>query len=86
LNRRFFAFLGEVSFTLYLVHGSVLYFVFQVIASQGSYGVGPFVIGGVIAVGVSFALSFVIARYVEMPLVDVVRRGIGKVFRDSKVA
>jgi len=86
LNHRFFGFLGEVSFALYLVHGSILYFVFQVIAAQGDYGYAAFAIGTAISLVVSFALSFVIARYVEMPLVGIVRRAIGNLIRDREVA
>ena len=86
LAHRFFGFLGEVSFALYLVHGSVLYLVFQVIAAQGDYGNASFALGALIALPISFGLSFVIARYVEMPLVGVVRRAIGNLIRDRKVA
>ena len=85
LAHRFFGFLGEVSFALYLVHGSVLYFVFQVIAAQGDYGYASFALGTLIALALSFALSFVIARYIEMPLVRVVRRAIGNLIRDPKI-
>lgn len=86
LSHRFFGFLGEVSFALYLVHGSVLYFVFQVIAAQGDYGYLGFALGTALSLTVSFALSFVIARYIEMPLVGIVRRGIGNLFRDTQVS
>jgi len=86
LTHPFFAFLGEISFALYLVHGSILYLVFQVIAAQGDYGIASFVIGTVISLVLSFAASFVIARYVEMPLVGVVRRLVGNLVHDRKVA
>jgi len=86
LSHRFFGFLGEISFALYLIHGSVLYFVFQVIASQGSYGNASFALGAAISLVISFALSFFIARHIEMPMVGVVRRAIGNLFRDREVA
>ena len=86
LDRSFFGFLGEVSFALYLVHGAVLYAVFQFIAARGEYGVVGFIIGTILSLMISFALAFVIARYVEMPLVARVRRAIGGVIRDPKAA
>jgi len=86
LTHPFFGLLGEVSFALYLIHGSILYFVFQVIAAQGDYGYASFAVGTVISLVVSFALSFLIARHVEMPLVGIVRRAIGNLVRDRKVA
>ena len=86
LARPLFMFLGEVSFALYLVHGSVLYMVFQFIASRGDYGASEFLIGTALSLIISFALSFVIARYIEMPLVGRVRRSIGNLFRDTKTA
>ncbi len=88
LSHRFFGFLGEVSFALYLIHGSVLYTVFQIIASftEGAYGTQAFILGTVISLTLSFALSFIIARYVEMPLVGRVRRAIGSLIRDPKAA
>lgn len=79
-----FGFLGEVSFALYLVHGAVLYAVFQGIAASGDYGVGSFVVGSVLSLALSFALAFVVARYVEMPLVGRVRRAIGGLIRDPQ--
>ena len=80
------SFLGEVSFALYLIHGSVLYAVFQIIASMGGYGMAQFAVGSVISLVISFGLAFVIARYIEMPLVGKVRRGIGGLIRDTKTA
>ena len=86
LDHPFFGFLGEVSFALYLVHGSILYAVFQIIAAQGDYGMGQFAFGVAISLVLSFALSFVIARYVEMPLVGKVRRAIESLIHDTKAA
>lgn len=86
LSGRVFGFLGEVSFALYLIHGSVLYFVFQVIASLGDYGWGAFLIGAAISVSASLALSFAFARYIEMPLVSRVRRAIGSRIRERSPA
>lgn len=86
LKHPFFGFLGEVSFALYLMHGSVLYAVFQIIASQGPYGATSFFIGAAISLVISFALALVITRHIEMPLVGYVRRGIGNLFRDTKTA
>ena len=86
LDHPFFGFLGEVSFALYLVHGSILYAVFQIIAAQGDYGMGQFALGVAISLVLSFALSFVIARYVEMPLVGKVRRAIESLIHDTKAA
>jgi peptidoglycan/LPS O-acetylase OafA/YrhL len=86
LDHPFFGFLGEVSFALYLVHGSILYAVFQIIAAQGDYGMGQFALGVAISLVLSFSLSFVIARYVEMPLVGKVRRTIGSLIHDTKAA
>jgi len=86
LNHPFFGFLGEVSFALYLVHGAILYAVFQIIASFGNYGATGFIVGGVVSLAISFALSFAIARYIEMPLVGRVRRAIGNLIRDPRTA
>ncbi len=86
LDHPFFAFLGEVSFALYLIHGSVLYAVFQIIAGHFEYGIGMFLFGTVISLVISFTLAFVIARYVEMPLVGYVRRAIRSLIRDPEMA
>lgn len=86
LNRPVFAFLGDVSFALYLIHGSVLYLVFQVAAGLGPYGYGMFVVGSVISLVLSFALAHLIARHIEMPLVTRVRRAIGSAVHDRAPA
>lgn len=86
LDHKFFAFLGEVSFALYLIHGSILYAVFQIIASKGEYGMLQYALGIAISLVISFVLAFLMARYVEMPLVSKVRRGIGSLIHDTKTA
>jgi len=84
LDHPFFAYLGEISFSLYLVHGSVLYCVFQLIAAQGKYGFGAFAIGTFMSLAGSFALAFLMARHVEMPLVRIVRRAIDHIIPDQQ--
>jgi peptidoglycan/LPS O-acetylase OafA/YrhL len=86
LSGRFFGFLGEVSFALYLLHGSVLYLVFQVGASLGDYGWGTFIICAVLSLSASLVLSLVFTRYIEMPLVSQVRRAIGSRIRERSPA
>ncbi len=86
LAKPVFDFLGEVSFALYLIHGSVMYLVFQAIASLGAYGASAFLAGALLSLAVSFALSFVFTRYVEMPLVARVRRAIGSLIRGRSAA
>lgn len=66
--------LGELSFALYLIHGSVLYLVFQGIAAHADpYGIPGFIIGMLVAIGLSLVLSFGIARHIEIPVIGWMR-------------
>lgn len=79
LSGPFWQYLGEVSFALYLVHGSVLYFVFMIGAPLFEHhDKTSYLLLASIGITASFLLAYLIAHYVELPAVKIVRRWLGK--------
>ena len=72
LDRPFWRLVGEASFALYLIHGSILYAVFSWLARDG-YGWGEFAVGALISLVFSALASVAVARWIELPLVRGVR-------------